>query len=257
MRLLCWNVAGRVTRLPEQAACVVGAAPDVVCLQELTARTRRMWSDALADAGWPEVALSDVDPETGGQPGRPLYVLTAARGPLTVQEIPGLPWPERTLASIVAGIKVVNVHSPISPKPGLVKVRTHEALFSYLSRRGEPTLVCGDFNTPRKEHPDGTVWTFARNKYGKLRPERGERWDRAELALIKGLEEHGYRDAFRSLHGLEVRELSWEWPRWGGGYRLDHLIVSRHLAVSEVTYLHDWRKAGLSDHSPLLAELDL
>lgn len=62
MRLLCWNVAGRVTRLPEQAARVVGAAPDVVCLQEITARTGRMWTDALADAGWPEVALSDHSP---------------------------------------------------------------------------------------------------------------------------------------------------------------------------------------------------
>ncbi|HEY8763452.1 MAG TPA: hypothetical protein VIM18_04650 [Solirubrobacteraceae bacterium] len=108
---------------------------------------------------------------------------------------------------------------------------------------------------PADRHPDGRVWTFARTRTGKLRPDRGERWDVAELSLIKGLEAHGFRDAFRELYGPQVRELSWEWQQWGGGYRLDHLIVSREVAVREVTYVHDWRRAGLSDHSPLAATL--
>jgi serine/threonine-protein kinase len=68
------------------------------------------------------------------------------------------------------------------------------------------------------------VWTFARDRYGRLREDRGERWDAAELAVIRGLQEHGFRDAFRALHGPERREPTWEWPRWGGGYRLDHLV---------------------------------
>jgi endonuclease/exonuclease/phosphatase family metal-dependent hydrolase len=50
--------------------------------------------------------------------------------------------------------------------------------------------------------------------------------------------------------------VSWEWRRWGGGYRLDHLIVSSAVTVQYVEYLHDWRKEGLSDHSPLLATLE-
>jgi exonuclease III len=153
----------------------------------------------------------------------------------------------------VDGLEVVGVHSPISPSPGLAKVLTHEALHRYVLNSHGPRIVCGDLNTPRKEHPDGRVWTFARDRYGRLRPERGERWDEAELGLIKGLERCGFRDAFRELHGLEARELSWEWPRWGGGYRLDHLIASSEVSVQAVTYLHEWRKAGLSDHSPLFA----
>lgn len=169
-----------------------------------------------------------------------------------------MPWPERVLAArSLDGPLIVNVHSPISPKPDLVKVRTHEAVHAFLTATDGPALVCGDLNTPRKEHPDGRVWTFARTQHGKLRPDRGERWDTAELALIKGLEPHGFRDAFRELYGLEVRELSWEWPRWGGGYRLDHLIVSAGVRVQSMEYLHEWRRAGLSDHSPLLAELQM
>ncbi|HYY97011.1 MAG TPA: endonuclease/exonuclease/phosphatase family protein, partial [Pyrinomonadaceae bacterium] len=149
-----------------------------------------------------------------------------------------------------------NVHSPISPKPGLAKVLTHEAVFRHLAERADhPRMVCGDLNTPRREHPDGTVWTFARTRNGVLRPERGSRWDEAESALIRGLEPNGFRDAFRERHGHTVKEVSWTWPR-GGGYRLDHLIVSEQVRVIECGYLHDWRtELKLSDHSPLVAAL--
>jgi exonuclease III len=153
-------------------------------------------------------------------------------------------------------LELVNVHSPISPSPGLAKILTHEALQAYLiERRQSPCALCGDLNTPRREHADGTAWTFARDRYGRLRADRGERWDQAELSLIRGLERHGYRDAFRALHGYAQREPSWEWPRWGGGYRLDHLVVSSRVTVDACYYAHDWRRAGLSDHSALIAEV--
>jgi endonuclease/exonuclease/phosphatase family metal-dependent hydrolase len=57
------------------------------------------------------------------------------------------------------------------------------------------------------------------------------------------------------MHGYEVRELSWEWPRWQGGYRLDHMLVSTQLVVQECRYEHRWREDGLSDHSALIARL--
>jgi len=187
---------------------------------------------------------------------RALRVLTASRFSLEVGDVPGVPWPERVLATEVQGLEVINFHSPISPSPNLAKVRAHEAVHAYLAQGAGPRLVCGDLNTPRREHADGHVWTFARDRYGKLREERGERWDQAELSLIRGLEPFGFRDAFRALHGREVRELSWEWQRWHGGYRLDHLVVSPEVDVSEVRYLHDLRRAGLSDHSALWAVVD-
>lgn len=159
------------------------------------------------------------------------------------------------LAPDIVCLQEVNVHSPISPKPGLAKVLTHEAVHAHLSAGQGPRLVCGDLNTPRREHPDGTVWTFARDRYGRLRADRGERWDAAELGLIKGLEDCGFRDAFRCLHGREPREPSWVWPRSGGGYRLDHLIVSSAVEVPVCGYLHPWRDEGLSDHSALVAHI--
>jgi exodeoxyribonuclease III len=257
MTLLSWNVAGRLKRQVEQAELIAELAPDLVCLQEIRPTSAPAWTASLQHAGWDHIALARSN-APAADPDRRLSVLTAARQPLTEIDIDGdLPWPERVLATETAGLQLVNFHSPISPKPNLVKVRAHETLHAHLAAARGPRALCGDLNTPRREHPDGRIWTFARTNRGKLRPERGERWDQAELALIKGLEPFGFRDAFRALHGYERRELSWQWQRWGGGYRLDHLIVSSEVDVEAVEYLHGWRQEeGLSDHSPLLATLD-
>jgi exonuclease III len=251
--LVSWNVAGRRTRLQEQADRVLALEPDVVCLQEVTPVTAEPWLERLADAG----LVGVLAPLPGAREGsRPLAVLTGARGGAEFVPVAHVPWPERVLAVVTGGIEVVNVHSPISPKPGLAKVLTHEAVFEHLRSGAGPRVVLGDLNTPRREHPDGSVWTFARDRYGRLRPERGERWDAAESALIRGLEPHGFRDAFRELNGFESKEPSWEWPRWGGGYRLDHLIASAEVEVTECAYRHDWRREDrLSDHSALVARL--
>ena len=83
-----------------------------------------------------------------------------------------------------------------------------------------------------------------------MREERGERWDRAERALVRDL---GWVDAYRVLHGWSGR------PRGpsrttaaGGGF--DHVLVDG-LDVVASAYAHDWRRAGLSDHSALVADL--
>jgi exonuclease III len=254
--LLSWNVAGRVKRLEEQAERVLALGAEVVCLQELTRNTVALWQRRLGDAGYLGIEHGDLSELRGRT--RPLAVLTACRFPVEREIVAGVPWPERVLALRARdGMELLNVHSPISPKPDLAKVRTHEAVHAHLAQspRSVAKILCGDLNTPRKEHPDGRVWTFARDRYGRLREDRGERWDRAELSLITGLEPYGLRDAFRCTHGSQQRELSWEWPRWGGGYRLDHLLVSEQLEVESCHYEHAWRKDGLSDHSPLIAAL--
>lgn len=161
MLLVSWNVAGRKTRLREQADRVLALEPDVVCLQEVTPVTAEPWLERLADAGLRGV-LAPLPVARAGS--RPLAVLTAARGGAEPVPVDGVPWPERVLSVVAGGLEVVNVHSPISPKPGLAKVLTHEAVFEHLRSRAGPSLVLGDLNTPRREHPDGSVWTFARDR---------------------------------------------------------------------------------------------
>ena len=251
--LLSWNVAGRVGLLDQQIEQVIGYRCDLVCLQEIAPSTAPRWVSALREDGHAHVEVARLEPREAA-PRRPLSVLLASRSDASEVPIEGLPWTERALAVRTNGLELVGVHSPISPSPGLAKVLTHEAVHEHLAAGSGPRVLCGDLNTPRREHPDGQVWTFARDRNGRLREDRGERWDEAELALIKGLEPHGFRDAFRELHGPQG-VVSWAWGRGSGGYRLDHLIASREVSVLWVEYLHEWRNKRLSDHSPLAAEL--
>ena len=251
--LLSWNVAGRVARLNEQIEQVVGYRCDLVCLQEIAPSTAQRWASALREDGHAYVEVARLEPREP-TPRRPLSVLIASRSEASEVTVGDLPWTERVLAVRTNGLELVGVHSPISPSPGLAKVLTHEAVHRHLATGTGARVLCGDLNTPRREHPDGTLLTFAHKSDGSLRSDRGERWDQAELALVKGLEPFGFRDAFRELHGPQG-VISWAWGRWNGGYRLDHLIASDEVSVLWVEYLHEWRNEGLSDHSPLAAEL--
>ena len=154
VRVLTWNVAGRVARQPEQAAVVGAAGADVVALQEVTPRTLPLWRDALRDAGFGgcETALGDA--RAAGR--RALGVLTAAREPLGRLDGPDVPWPERVLRCAVGDVEVINVHSPISPAPDLAKVRTHEAVAAHLLACADGLASCAAISTPR-----GASWPTA------------------------------------------------------------------------------------------------
>ena len=240
-------MAGRVTRQPEQAAAVSAIAADVVALQEVTPRTWPMWREALGPH-----CLWSLEPAIAHGGPRPLGVLLAAKFPLERLQMGDVAWPERAIAARGGGAAWLSVHSPIAPARELAKVRFHEGLLAHLRGLGGPALLGGDLNTPRRELPDGSLLSFAHASDGSLRPERGERWDAAEQGLLRAL---GWTDAFRALHP-DAKERSWAWPN-GGGYRLDHVLVTPDVEVRTATYLHELRTSGLSDHSGLIVDASL
>jgi exonuclease III len=82
---------------------------------------------------------------------------------------------------------------------------------------------------------------------------------RRSWGVVPGLRDLGYRDAFRALNGYARREPSWTWRQvagHGGGWRIDHLFASEELHPTACGYHHAWRDAGLSDHSPLEADVE-
>ena len=189
--------------------------------------------------------------------------MIAAREPLSdgVAMLP-VPWPETVLSAQLGDslVEVCCAHVPNAAN-GWVKVETLERIRAgLLAAPPGARVLCGDLNTPRRELPDGEVISFGRDSRGRLRPERGSRWDEAELGVVPGLRDLGYSDAFRSLHGYASREPSWTWERvagHSGGWRLDHLFASAQLTPLACVYHHEWRQRGLSDHSALEADLEL
>ncbi len=173
-----------------------------------------------------------------------------------------VPWPETALgvsAETEDGpVDVYCVHVPNAAN-GWVKVTTLQEIRGSLAVPSDvPRVLCGDLNTPRRELPSGEVISFARDSSGRLHPERGPEWDAAELGVVPGLRDYGFRDAYRTVHGYERREPSWTWRRiagHGGGWRLDHIFASGDLRPVASVYHHAWRERELSDHSALEADL--
>jgi exonuclease III len=243
VRLITWNVQRRIERLAQQAAALAEREPDVVALQEISARSWPLWQAALRTIGLAHAVIS--------APFRPrrTVVLIATREPLEPAAALEVPWPESTVAAAAGGVTVHCAHVPNAAN-GWVKPDTLAALRAGLAAGAGPRVLCGDLNTPRREKPDGTVISFARDTHERLREERGERWDSAELGVVPRLAELGFADAFRALHGYARKEPSWVFSH-GGGWRLDHVFVSQELEAVAATYHHAWRDGGLSDHSAL------
>lgn len=267
IRLVTWNVARRVNRLLDQATVLAEREPDLVALQEVTRRSLPLWCRAFELMGMAHVRSSASAEATAG--GRS-YVMIGSRVALEEVDEPfAVPRPESAVSararSASGPIEVHCVHVPNAAN-GWVKVETLQAVRRGLagpagrSRASSASRVlCGDLNTPRRELPDGETISFARDSRGQLRPERGPEWDAAELGVVPGLRDLGYRDAYRTLHGYESRSPSWTWKAIAGhdgGWRLDHIFVSGGLVPRACQYHHAWREDGLSDHSALEADLD-
>lgn len=265
LRLITWNVARRGSRIVEQATALASREPDVIALQEVTRRTLPIWRSAFQLMGLVHVraSLDHADPTRTPATRRTTGVMLASRTPFREFRAPiGVPWPETSLWAAAetnrGPVEVWCVHVPNAAN-GLVKIKTLQAIRHSLAiAEPAPRVLCGDLNTPRRELPNGEVISFARDRRGRLRPERGAEWDAAELAVVPGLQQLGYRDAYRAMHGYGTPEPSWTWKRIAGhdgGWRIDHIFVSTELRPTACLYHHAWRDQDLSDHSALEADL--
>jgi exonuclease III len=251
LTLLCWNVNARAALRGRQIEAVARREPDLVGLQEVRSGGLGEWREGLAAAGLPH--LLDSGPRAQN---RANLCLLASRFPLAELDPIEMPQPERELGALVghpAGeLELRTVHvPPAGAGGGELKLATCEALFAGLARRSaRPRILCGDLNTPQAETAEGGIVTWADHHPGQMR-----RWDLAERNLLDGLAAWDLADAFRGLHGYGVAEASWVGRRFGRevGYRIDHVLAAAALRPLACEYLHGWREAGLSDHSPIEA----
>lgn len=268
MRLITFNVRqGGGKRIAAQVDALMARNADLVALQEVWAHTACFYHTGFQQAGLHYSTDSFV---SAGNPvlltgRRRSGVLIASRWPFRVLASTAnvIPWSERLLSVLIDSpfgpLELHAVYVPVFGNEGEYKLATLEGLYRRLATPAPiPRILCGDFNSPQAETPDGTIVTFGQRirRDGQI-VTRDERHDRSERNILAGLAASDLVDVFRSLHGYDVQEFSWHTP--GGarhGFRLDHIFASRCLHPVACTYLHSIREERLSDHSALEAVFD-
>jgi len=120
----------------------------------------------------------------------------------------------------------------------LAKVPYWDALIAMLGKTAGHAVAVGDFNTCRPYLDEA----------GAI--------DRTAHYMDR-ITDLGFCDLWRTCNP-DLREYSWFSTR-GNGFRIDHAFLSPGLAERAVgvRYSHEERLAGLSDHSPLILDLNL
>jgi exonuclease III len=231
MRVLTWNIrAGGGARLDRIAAAIAAHDADVLVLTEYRSGTAggRLRA-ALAAIGY--VGFSDTEP-----PATRNGVLIAARVPLprVAFVAPHVPEPWRMIAVRVSRIRLFGVYMPNLR----AKIPYWQALIDAARPHAHrPALAIGDFNTCRA-FVDETGATDATGYF------------------MDRIQDAGFRDAWRDRFP-DGREHSWFSHR-GNGFRIDHAFASPSLAkrIGTIRYAHADRGIGVSDHAPLILEID-
>lgn len=250
--LASWNVNFR-RDVASQVAATLAHGPDIVVFQEVRAASFAELAARFAEAGLGYFATSH-SAESDGRMRR--FVVVASRFPVkeALAVVSPVPATSVCLEAQTPGgtFELVGVYVPSIARKDGIKVPTQHAMHARMaSGVARPHVICGDFNSPKAESLAGEVELFF--KPGRPVEYAGER------ALMHGLFELGMTDAFRACNGYGEPSPSWFWKNCGrtGGYRLDHIFVSRHFAVQRCWYDHSVRERGLSDHSMMCAELGL
>ncbi len=278
MRLISWNIQQRGgKRFEKQVAALDERAPDIVCLQEIFATSAPRYAQGLARLGLENTVdtFSQKEDRKNLVDARKYGLLIASRWPVTALEPESEnlqaidpPWSERVLSAVIntpnGNIEVHTVHVPPGSSNGWKKIETLESIYKRLAYPTQiPRILCGDFNTPQEEMPDGTVMTWGQKRAtdGTFRLGRGggkkgeplERWDTGERNVLTGLAPFDLADVYRRLHGYSVSDFSFILVNRGRGIkrRFDHVFASSDLNPVACTYLHLLREEKLSDHSPI------
>ena len=233
LRLLAWNIRqGGGARLAAIAEAVARHDSDAVVISEYrggdsAARLRA----ALIAIGYPYAT------ETAPPPGRN-GVLIASRRPLDDDgPVTGaVPEPYRMVRAYFGTLAVYGVYMPNL----LAKVPYWQALVGALAAESlsANALAIGDFNTCRPYVDEAGAID-------------------ATAHFLDKVEAIGFCDLWRRRYP-DGREFSWYSTR-GNGFRIDHAFLSPALAgrAGAIRYSHDERLAGLSDHSPLILDLEV
>lgn len=236
LRLLTWNLRhGGGKRRAEIVLSLLAHTPDLVVLTEFHAATGGSIRGILADAGLPHQATSSTNPDANS-------ILIASRAAVSTTEIAtSFPAGSARLLDVSIpdlGILVSGIHVPDDSRAPEKLACWHFLIDLARKRQEKSWVVLGDFNSGR-HHQDEAGRSF------KGTP------------LLGTFSSLGMRDAWRHLHP-DSKERSWSHPA-RGATRIDACYLSKnlHKCLKNSHFSHVERQQRLSDHSALIADLDL
>ena len=258
MKIATWNINSVRLRIQLVTKFLKEHDIDVLCLQETKAQDEQFPVQAIARAGWPNIAIRGEKSYNG--------VAILSRLPLT--NISHLNWTGRTdcrhISAVVKGLTLHNFYIPAGgDEPDIDKNPkfSHKLKFigemtkHFSQQQPSRSILLGDLNiAPLAED----VWSTRqlRNTVSHTAIERENL-----LALV---EQGGWTDSVRAHFGPKEVLFSWwsyrarDWVTSNRGRRLDHIWVSRDIAskVEAVTIESAMRGAEKpSDHVPLTITL--
>ena len=265
VRLITWNVARRVEALAAQAAALGEREPDVIALQEVTARTLPLWEAACATLGLPHVRLHAARRRPGARAGGAAADRRAARGARRRWSRAGARWTCRGRRARSRrgsrGSRCTPSTSRTPPTARSSRARSRRSARGWRARSGRGRRARA---LRRPQHAaaraSGRHRLVLRARRARARCARSARASgtRPSSASCPACASSATATPSARWHGYASREPSWTFRRisgHGGGWRLDHIFCSAELVPAACAYHHDWRDAGLSDHSALEADL--
>jgi len=264
-KVFSWNVAGRVRKYPKQLEAIRKQNPDVIGLQEIILSTQSSWLSDLTKAGYyVQCSFEFVKDQSILVHGRKYGVIIASKWAFNSYrgcEI-NIPWLERISSVVLRSpwglIEFHNIHMPAGVSHGVIKHKTFEGLYQYLAHESDRMrILCGDFNSPRKEYPDGYVVTWGKakkNKDSRLINDLSDRQASAEQGIFTGLQKYDLKDVYRQVNGYQDDDYSWmhKWRDTRTCRRFDHIFASSQLNPVRCEYLHEFIDKRLSDHAPIV-----
>ena len=249
MRIATWNVNGIRAREAQVREWIERERPDVLCLQELKAR-----SDQVPEALCNLAGYWCYWHGGGAYSGVGLHVRQEPFPDEPVFSHPPFDHQNRIVEARLGDLVVASVYVPNGGKDYGAKLAFLRALEEYAARareRGGALVVCGDLNVTRTD----------RDVHPKERKPNaiGQRPDEREL--LEGILARGLVDVQRALDPENDALFTW-WAPWRNlrqrniGWRLDYVLASEALARRAVA-CPVFREIGTSDHAPVVATFDL
>jgi len=225
-KILSWNILhGGGRRMDAILEHIAGKKPDILTLQEV----RRGSHEEALTQGLQAQGFSQIHiPET--KDARENTILVAAREPFEVEAFPDESGPTHMLCVRFDDLTLYPLHFP--QKKAQVPL-FHALLDLPKAALDEAVLVIGDLNCGIP-FEDSDTKTFQNTH------------------LFQQMLIQGWVDAWRSRHGDAV-EFTWVSAKRKNGFRYDHALATPALddRISEVSYDHEPRLDGVSDHSSL------